>query len=113
MFDDIEKIRKARKKYNYDMFRSGVSTFREQEELAAKAMQGGALDQKTKELIALGISISEDCYGCIEYHVSSAADVGASRREIIEATAVALVMGGGSWPIRFLFKVLEDLGITE
>ncbi len=114
MFDNIDDIRKTRKKYNYEMFRSGVSIFREQEELSAKAMQEGALDQKTKELIALGISISEACYGCIEYHVGSAADKGASRQEIIEVAAVAMAMVGGSaqWPTRFLFKVLEDLAIT-
>jgi len=37
--------------------------------------------------------------------------MGASRAEILEATAVALVMGGGNaqWPVRFVFKVLEEL----
>ncbi len=115
MFDDIKEIRQDRKKYNYEMFRSGVSIFREQEEMAAKALQDGALSQKYKELIALGISVSEACYGCIEYHVGSAADKGASRPEIIEAAAVAMAMVGGSaqWPTRFLFKVLDDLGIAE
>jgi alkylhydroperoxidase/carboxymuconolactone decarboxylase family protein YurZ len=63
MFEEIGQIRKTRKKYNLAMFRSGVTTFRELEELEANALQDGALDQKHKELIALGISISHACYG--------------------------------------------------
>jgi alkylhydroperoxidase/carboxymuconolactone decarboxylase family protein YurZ len=63
MFDDIREIRKIRKKYNLQMFRSGVNTFREIGELEAKALKDGALSRKNKELIALGISISQGCYG--------------------------------------------------
>ncbi len=63
MFEDVGEVRKNRKKYNSKMFLSGISTFREIEELEANAFRGGALEQKYKELIALGISISHDCYG--------------------------------------------------
>lgn len=63
MFDDIGDIRKTRKKYNLQMSRSGISTFREIEELEANALIDGALAQKYKDLIALGISISNGCYG--------------------------------------------------
>jgi AhpD family alkylhydroperoxidase len=115
MFNDIDQIRETRKKYNLQMFRSGVSTFRELEELEANALRDGVLAQKYKELIALGISISQGCYGCIEYHVSSAMNLGASRKEIIEATAVAIALGGGvaEWPARFVFKVLEEAQSSE
>lgn len=97
------------------MFLSGVSAFRELEEFEANAFRDGALKQKCKELIALAISISHACYGWIEHHVSSAADLGASQREILEATAVALAMGGGlsQWPARYVFKVLEELESPE
>lgn len=63
MFEDVSQVRKTRKKYNLQMYRSGVSTFRELGELEAKALQDGALAQKYKELIALGISISNACHG--------------------------------------------------
>jgi hypothetical protein len=63
MFEDIGQIRMARKKYNLAMRRSGIGTFRELDELEANALKGGALAQKHKELIALGISISNACYG--------------------------------------------------
>ena len=63
MFDEIEQIRRTRKKYNLQMFRSGITTFRELEELEGNALRDGVLTQKHKELIALGISISQSCYG--------------------------------------------------
>ena len=62
MFDDIKEIRKTRKKYNNLMFRSGISTFRQFEDLEANALKDGALSRKYKELIALGISITQKCY---------------------------------------------------
>lgn len=61
--DDIPSIRRLRKKYNLAMFESGVGTFRQLENLEAEALRDGALGQKTKELIALGISIAGSCYG--------------------------------------------------
>jgi alkylhydroperoxidase/carboxymuconolactone decarboxylase family protein YurZ len=63
MFENLNQIRKARKKFNLKMFRSGVSTFHELEELEANAFRDGVIEQKYKELIALGISISHGCYG--------------------------------------------------
>ena len=63
MFDDVQQIRRLRKKYSLQMFRSGISTFRELGKLEANALRAGALARKHKELIALGISISKGCYG--------------------------------------------------
>ena len=45
------------------MFASGVETFREIEDVEARALKDGALPQKYKELIGLAISIGESCYG--------------------------------------------------
>jgi hypothetical protein len=63
MFPDTEEIRRARKKYNWQMYQSGVKTFREMGELEENALADGALSRKSKELIALGISIGKGCYG--------------------------------------------------
>jgi AhpD family alkylhydroperoxidase len=110
VFDDIGDIRKVRKQYNLKMFRSGVRTFEELENLEANALRDGVLPRKYKELIGLGISICEKCYPCVEYHVTAAMEQGATRQEILEATAVALAMGGtvSEWPCRFVFKVLDE-----
>jgi len=55
----------------------------------------GALDAKTKELIALAISVSSRCDGCIAFHTHDALRAGASRAEIIDALSVAVMMAGG------------------
>jgi len=63
MFPNSKEIRKTRKKYNLQMYRSGINTFREFREVEANTLKDGVLAQKYKELIALGISISNGCYG--------------------------------------------------
>lgn len=59
------------------------------------AMAGGALDAKTKELIALAISTIDECDGCVSSHARGAARRGATDQEVAEALGVALLMGGG------------------
>ncbi len=59
------------------------------------ATQSGAIDTKTKELIALGIAVAVRCDGCIAFHVHDAIEAGAERQEILEAIGVAVLMGGG------------------
>lgn len=59
------------------------------------AIKTGALDSKTKELIALGIAITVRCDGCISFHVHDALGAGAKKNEIAETVGVAVMMGGG------------------
>lgn len=59
------------------------------------ATKAGALEAKTKELIALGIAITVRCDGCISFHVHDALQAGASKAEIAETIGVAIMMGGG------------------
>jgi AhpD family alkylhydroperoxidase len=63
--------------------------------LSEAAQAKGALDRKTKELIALSISVAERCDGCIAYHARALVRVGAARPEVAEALAVTVQMGGG------------------
>ena len=63
--------------------------------LADSAKADGALDAKTKELIASAISIALRCDGCIGFHTRGAIRAGASREEFLEMIGVALMMGGG------------------
>ncbi|MBN9672910.1 carboxymuconolactone decarboxylase family protein [Roseibium aggregatum] len=63
--------------------------------LAGAAMKDGAIDAKTKELIALAIGITARCDGCLAYHARAAARLGANRQEILEVIGVAVYMGGG------------------
>lgn len=54
----------------------------------------GALDAKTKELMALAIGIVVRCDGCIAFHIHDALEAGASEDEIVDAIGVAIMMGG-------------------
>lgn len=63
--------------------------------LAQAAMKPQALDAKTKELIALGISVAVRCDDCIGFHVKAALNHGASREEIMETLGTAIYMGAG------------------
>lgn len=65
------------------------------EELHRNATKQGALDTKTKELIALAIGITVRCDGCIAFHIYDALRSGASREEILDTIGVAVLMGGG------------------
>lgn len=55
----------------------------------------GALPEKTKEFMALGIAIATRCDSCIGFHVRSLVRLGATREEMSEALAMATYMGGG------------------
>ena len=59
------------------------------------AHANGALDPKTKELIAMAISVAVRCDGCIASHTSGAERYGVSREEILETLSMAVLMGGG------------------
>ena len=59
------------------------------------ALADGALDTKTKELIALAIAISSECDGCIAAHAHAAVQHGASLEEAAEAIGVTILMNGG------------------
>ena len=59
------------------------------------AVTTGALDTKTKELMALAISITARCDDCIAHHTHDALEAGATREEIADAIGVAILMGGG------------------
>ena len=63
--------------------------------LAAAATASGALDTKTKELLAIAIAIAVRCDGCIGFHVKAALKAGASREEVVETVAMSVYMGGG------------------
>jgi AhpD family alkylhydroperoxidase len=63
--------------------------------LHGAALGDGALDAKTKELIALAIAVTRQCDGCIASHARGAARRGATVEEVAEALGVAILMNGG------------------
>lgn len=63
--------------------------------MAQNATKAGALDAKTKELIALAIGVATRCDDCIAFHAKAAAKRGATREEVMETLGMAIYMGAG------------------
>ncbi len=60
------------------------------------AFSGGALDEKTKELIAVAVAIGVKCSYCIDVHTAKAREAGATDKELAEASLVAAAIGAGA-----------------
>jgi len=54
------------------------------------------VDCRTKELIAIGASVTAGCKPCLEYHVGKAREHGASEEEIRAAVGVGKVVRKGA-----------------
>lgn len=82
---------------------SGLSTLRTStpevmksfSELGKAATSAGTLDAKTKELIALALSVAARCDPCIAFHAQTLVKLGATRQELDETLGVTTYMGGG------------------
>jgi len=90
-------------------FLRNVTTYKPFLEVEEKAFKDGALDKKTKELMALSISIVTKCEPCMEWHLDQALQAGAKDEAIYETIDVAIEMGGGQAGAyaRFVLKALE------
>ncbi|WP_170337467.1 carboxymuconolactone decarboxylase family protein [Ruegeria arenilitoris] len=74
--------------------------------LGKSVKEGGTLDFKTKEFIALGMSIAVRCETCISLHTETLVKAGASREEFSDVLAMAIQMGGGP-SMMYAAKALE------
>ncbi len=74
--------------------------------LGKAVKEGGALDYKTKELIALGMSIAIRCEPCITLHTEALIKARATRAEFSDVLAMAVQMGGGP-SMMYAAKALE------
>ncbi|MGC1182285.1 carboxymuconolactone decarboxylase family protein [Legionella sp.] len=63
--------------------------------LAQAATKDGALDKKTKELIAMALAVANHCPGCIGFHSQTLVKLHVSREELLETLGMAIYMGGG------------------
>lgn len=64
-------------------------------DLGRAATHAGALDPKTKELIAVALAVAGHCDPCIGFHVKAYVRHGGTKRELAEALGMAVYMGGG------------------
>lgn len=67
------------------------------------------MDEKTKELIAIGASITAHCQSCLEYHIKEATNKGGSPEEIHMAIAIGKSIDKGASKVMNNF-VTEKIG---
>lgn len=63
--------------------------------LSRAALAPGAIDEKTKELIALAIAVATRCDDCIGFHAKALVRLGGTPEELREMLGVSVYMGGG------------------
>ena len=63
--------------------------------LSAASSAEGELSRLTKELLALVISATRECDGCIVAHTRGALREGATRQQVAEAVGVLIALNGG------------------
>jgi AhpD family alkylhydroperoxidase len=97
------------RKRTHRQFVENVKTYPPLLELEQRAFADGAMLKKTKELMALSISIVTKCEPCMEWHLDQALQAGATRKEIHETIDVAIEMGGGQAAAyaRFVLKAMD------
>ena len=90
-------------------FLQNVKTYKPFLEVERQAFADGVLNRKTKELMALSISMVTKCEPCMEWHLDQALQAGATDEEIYETIDVAVEMGGGQAGAyaRFVLKALQ------
>ncbi|WP_372886753.1 carboxymuconolactone decarboxylase family protein [Shimia sp.] len=74
--------------------------------LGKAVKEGGVLEFKTKEFVALGIAVAMRCDACIVLHVEALIRAGASREEVGDVLAMTIQMGGGP-SMMYAAKALE------
>ncbi|MGO9097392.1 MAG: carboxymuconolactone decarboxylase family protein [Bryobacteraceae bacterium] len=109
--DKLQEIAKRRKAAHGKMLALDSKIYRAFLEMEKAAYTDGALPKKTKELIALGISVVTDCESCMQWHIEQAAKAGASQREVLEAMEVAIEMAAGRATVssRFALEVMDGV----
>ncbi len=85
-------------------------------ELDRVLMEDGALDRKTKRLIAMACVAVRMCEDCVYAQAKTAVNYGATKEEIVEAMHVAVVTGGvPAWSVakKGLTQVFNELEGTN
>jgi len=109
--EKIEQLIKQRKWANGKLIKYNSQVFKAINELERATFRDGALPKKVKELIAIGISVVNNCESCMQWHIGEAVKDGATEKEILEAVEVAFEMGIGPAVVngRFALEVMDEL----
>lgn len=89
IFEDIKQKRNIKSVNNFwKMLANEPETLERTWKSLQQVMKKGALDEMTKELIYIAVSITNSCEYCIKSHSSAAIKKGASKDMLAELNAV-------------------------
>lgn len=77
-----------------------------------QAAAAEALDEKTRELIAIAVAITTRCESCISVHAEKAAKAGATESEIAGALATAISLNAGA-AYTYALRALEAVEVQK
>lgn len=107
----IDHIRTRRQQAHRQLLDSKSRVYEAFLKMESATYADGALTKKTKELIAISISVVINCDSCMEWHMTQAVRDGATREEVLEAVEVAIEMAGGpaTASARFALEVMNEV----
>jgi len=54
------------------------------------------MDQRTKELVAMGAAAAANCHPCMDFHLAKCDELGIEREEVVAAVKVGLMVNSGA-----------------
>lgn len=111
MSEKLEELTRKRKLAHGELIKRKSKVYEAFLKMEEATYSDGALSKKSKELIAVGISVVMNCESCMQWHIEQAYKSGATQEEILEAIEVGIEMGGGPATVstRFALEVLNSL----
>lgn len=111
MSDKLQELTRKRKLAHSELLKRNSKVYKAFLKMEEATYINGALSKKSKELIAIGISVVINCESCMQWHIEQAFKDGATQEEILEAIEVGIEMGGGPATVsaRFALDVLNSL----
>ena len=94
MKDIVKEFNEYRSRMNEHILADNNKIVKRIFNLDTNAFMEGALDVKTKELLGLVASAVLRCDDCIKYHLGSSHKAGLTKAEVVEALAIATLVGG-------------------
>lgn len=111
MTEKLQELTRKRKLAHNELLKRKSKVYEAFLKMEEAAYSDGALPKKSKELIAVGISVVINCESCMQWHIEQAFQGGATEEEILEAIEVGIEMGGGPATVstRFALEVVNSL----
>jgi AhpD family alkylhydroperoxidase len=108
--DELRTLARQRKLAHQRLLDLGSKTYAAFLDMERATYCDGALTRQAKELVAVGISVVQDCRSCMQWHIGQARAAGATLRQVLEAVEVGIEMGGGPATVsaRFALEAMAE-----